>query len=85
MTEIKVGVTMGVTRGPETWAYIYVWLGFTLTIEGTIITMIAPLIYPWNLIVYATLGAITFWLFINNAWFQNKLVRMKIRYETKAR
>jgi hypothetical protein len=85
MTKNNVGVTMSVTRGPETWTYIYIVLGFAIAIEGTIIQMIAPLVYPYSLIVYVALGAFTFWLFIFNGWFQNKLVTMKLSYEKKGR
>jgi hypothetical protein len=60
-------------------------LGFALSIGGTIIAMITPLAFPWNLIVFALFGVITFWLFINNGWFQNKLIGMKTRYEDKGR
>jgi hypothetical protein len=35
MTGSDAGVTVTVTRGPETWAYIYTVLGFVLTIEST--------------------------------------------------
>jgi predicted membrane channel-forming protein YqfA (hemolysin III family) len=77
--------TTAVTRGPESWAYIYVAFGFVLAIEGTIIQMLTPLHFPWNLFVYIALGAFTFWLFIHNAWFQNKLIGFKNRYEGKAR
>jgi hypothetical protein len=81
----KVGVNMIVKRGQQSWAFIYVMLGFALAIEGTIIEMITPLVFPWNLIVYAFLGVITFWLFIDNGRFQNKLIAMKTRYEDKGR
>ena len=66
-------------------AYIYVALGFALSIEGTIIQLITPLLFPWNLITYLVLGAATTWLFLDNAWFQNKLVVWKASYEDKAR
>jgi hypothetical protein len=35
--------TAKVTRGPQSWAFFYVTLGFALTIEDTIIQMISPL------------------------------------------
>ncbi len=74
-----------IKRGPASWAYIYVALGFALAIEGTIIQMITPLIFPWNFIIFSVLGIITFWLFINNGWFQDKLIGIKSRYEDKPR
>jgi len=78
-------VNATVKRGPESWGYIYVTLGFALAIEGTIIQMATPVGFPWNLIAYFVLAAFTFWLFIGNGWFQNKLIGMKIRYEEKDR
>jgi hypothetical protein len=82
---MTVTVNATVKRGPQSWAYIYVALGFALSIEGTIIGMVTPLLFPWNLVIYAFLGFITFWLFINNGWFQNKLLGIKNSYEEKAR
>lgn len=79
----KATLDAKVTRGPESWAYIYVALGFVLAIEGTIIQM-APLTFPWNLVAYVVIGAVTFRLFIFNGWFQNKLIRIKAGYESKA-
>lgn len=84
MTENKVQVAAAVKRGPESWQYVYVMLGFALTIEGSIIQMITPLIFPGNLLVFAVVGVVTFWLFIDSRWFQNKLIGLKIKFEEKA-
>jgi hypothetical protein len=83
--KVEEFVDAKVRRGPESWAYIYMTLGFTLAIEGTIIQMITPLIFPWNIIAYVALGVVTFLLFISNGPFQNKLIGIKSRYEAKAR
>jgi hypothetical protein len=73
-------------RGAESWTFIiYIALGFALAIEGTIIQMITPWVFPWNLVVYLVFGAATFWVFICNGWFQERLIRLKIKYESKAR
>jgi len=85
MTGQNVGVTMTVKRGPETWAYIYIVLGFLLTIESTVIGMMTPLKFPWNVIVFVIIAAITVWTFIECKWVHNKLVTLKIRYENKER
>ena len=74
-----------VIRGRQSWDYFYVALAFALTLEGETIQMIAPLIFPWNVIAYAALGTLTFWLFLFNGWFQNKLIGLKSRYEERAR
>lgn len=75
-------VTATVTRGRESWNFIYIFLGFALTIEGTILQMIDPLRFPLNLIAYLALGAVTSWLFILSGRFQNMLIRMKNSYES---
>jgi hypothetical protein len=72
-------------RGPVTWTFIYVTLGFALSIEGTFLQMIEPMRFPWNLIAYVALMAVTIWLFTSNKWFHEKLVRIKGRIENKAR
>ena len=46
----KETVSATVTRGSESWAYLYMMLGFALAIGGTIIQMITPLVFPWNLL-----------------------------------
>ena len=74
-----------VRRGSNSWIFIYVALGFALLIEGKIVQMIEPLRFPGGLAVYAALSVVTFWLFICNGWFQNKLIGLKNRYEDKAR
>lgn len=74
-----------VTRGPVSWNYIYVTLGFAIAIEGTIIQMISPLIFPWNVATFVVLAALTFCLFLFNGRFQNKLIGLKNNYEAKSR
>ena len=84
---MKVEAFLGakVKRGPESWAYIYVALGFALAIEGTIIQMITPLTFPWNILAYAVLSVVTGWLFIRSGRVQDKLIGIKNRYESEAR
>ncbi len=49
------------TRGAESWASIYVALGFTLSIDGTAISMI-PL-FPWKLAVDVVVRRSRFFFF----------------------
>jgi hypothetical protein len=72
-----------VVRGPQSWAYIYITLGFVIAVELTIIPLL--LRFPWNVIVLAAVMAFTFYLFAFNGWFQNKLMGLKNAYENKAR
>lgn len=77
-------MTTGVKRGQNSWAYIYVFLGFALTIEGNVIQMLqAPALC--EIASYAVVGTITAWLFLDSAWFQNKLIGLKLKYEEKTR
>lgn len=81
------GVTMTATvkRGPQSWAFLYTFLGFALTIETGVVGLIAPLQWPCNLLTLIVVGAITVYLFLCNGWFQNKLIGLKARYEEKER
>ena len=76
-------MTMTVQRGPESWQYIYTTLGFALTIEATIISMVEPLWWLWKLAAYAVISIITFLTFIRSGRFQNKLIGWKTAYEAK--
>jgi hypothetical protein len=71
-----------VVRGPESWNYIYRFLGFALAIEGTTIGML-PLSFPWNIIAYGIVGCLTFC--IDYGPFQNWLVAKKNEYESRPR
>jgi hypothetical protein len=73
-----------VVRGPESWNYIYRFLGFALAIEGTTLGMV-PLSFPWNIITYGIVGYATFSLFINYGPFQNWLLGKKNEYESRPR
>ncbi len=74
-------VSAKVKQGSEGWTYIYIFLALSLTIEGTIIQMITPLPWPFNLMTYAAVSVITGWLFIFSGWFQKKLIGFKISSE----
>ena len=80
------GVTVDakVQRGQESWTFIYITLGFAISIEGTVISMM-PLSFPWNVIIYVIVAFLTGWAWIESGWVHNKLLGIKARYETKAR
>lgn len=87
MVKLTDGVDAEVRRGSESWTYIYVTLGFMLTIgaEKPSAGLITPLAFPRNLIVYSAAGTFTIYLWLFSGWFQNKLIGWKSRYELKAR
>ncbi len=78
-------LTKKVIRGPESWAYIYVFLGFAIAIEGTMISMVTSLCFPWNELVFALVAVVTIYLFLFNGWFQNKIIGLKSWYENAGR
>ncbi len=43
-------------RGEKSWAYLYIVLGLALAVEGSIIQMISPLLFPYNLVVFSRLA-----------------------------
>jgi len=75
---------MRAKRGKESWNYIYIILGFTLTIEGVLVGY-SPLYWYWNLAIAFVLLSGTTALFLLSGWFQNKLIGLKNRYESKWR
>lgn len=84
-TKSKASVTAQVKRGRESWMFLYTWLGFALTIETGVVALITPLKWPVNLLTLVVIGALTVYLFLDNGWFQNKLIGLKVKYEGKLR
>jgi len=72
-------------RGAASWAYIYIALGFLLSFEGTIIQLITPLRWPYDLIFYVPLFVLTSLVFLASGRFQGWLVRLKTMYEDRFR
>jgi hypothetical protein len=56
-----------------------------VTIESTVIGMMTPLAFPYNVICFLVAAALTGWLFIENGWVHRKLFNLKNRYENKPR
>ena len=76
---------MMVKRASDSWTYIYVVLGFALSIEGTIIQMIDVIKFPSKLIVYFVVGGVTVFKFLFSGSFQNRLIGWKASYENVER
>jgi hypothetical protein len=39
-----------IVRGEKSWNYFYLFLGFAITIESTVIDMMSPVVFPCNLL-----------------------------------
>ena len=70
-----------VIRGFQSWSFIYIVMGLLITIEGTVITMIEPLKFPWNILVFSALAAFTVLVCIKSTWFHERLFRVEQSYE----
>jgi hypothetical protein len=79
--DMSDNIGIAVRRGQESWNYIYVAFGFALAIEATVITMVEPLKFPWNIATWVGVLLGTGYLFLFNGWFQNKLMGWKAHYE----
>ncbi len=73
------------TRGQQSWTNIYVFLGFALTIESTLVSMITPLCFPLNILFFIIIAAATLYVFRECRWFHSKLIWWIHRYESKFR
>lgn len=75
-----------VKRGPAAWQFLYTFLGFALTIEGTVISMINELTTTISRLgVFGAVAVATIYLFLDCGRFQNWLIGVKCRYEGKSR
>lgn len=62
-----------VKRGEQSWQILLVFLGFALTIEGTVISMLD--LQSWaRLSIFAVVAGSTWAAFMNSGWFQNRLL-----------
>jgi hypothetical protein len=64
----------GIRRGEKSWQTLYLGLGFTLTVGGTLIQIILP--WAWNFVGYLAFIILMYWLFIWNDWFQKQFLRL---------
>lgn len=76
-----------VRRGEVAWTYLYTVLGFALTIETGVVSLMSPypLQWPLNLAVLLVAAIITTVAILDNGTVQNQLFRAKEHYESKFR
>jgi hypothetical protein len=71
-----------VQRSQASWNYLYVILGFALAIESNIISMSTPpVVFPYNLIIFALASLVTIRAILFNELVQNWLLEVKAQYE----
>ena len=85
--EASPGILLTIKRGPETWTYLYIALGLAVAIESTAMAMIPTTVlgFPWNVLLYIAIVALTVWQFLENKHLHNALVGFKTRSENRAR
>ena len=81
-TASNLSVPTATSRDQNSWNYLYMALGFALTILGTIIQMLDFLHSPCNFLLYIVTGLGLFWLFLFIR-FRNKLIGWKDTYENR--
>jgi hypothetical protein len=74
-----------IVRGEKSWNYFYLFLGFVITIESTLIGMMTPIVFPGNILLFFIVAAITVWLVLFYGPFQNWLISRKNWYESVPR
>ncbi len=74
-----------VQRGRESWDYIYTTLGFTLTIEGVLVSYVPFPHWQANIFIAGSLFILTIKCFLESEWLHNELIGIKERYENEWR
>jgi hypothetical protein len=73
------------TRSSADRAPYYIALGIVFALEGNVIAMVHWLHYPWNLIVYAALCALTVRVCSSNDWLHKRLRGLKAGFASTER
>lgn len=69
-----------VKRGKESWTFIYATFGILIALF-TFFTSIIPINWIYKTIIFVVTFFLLIYLCLCNAWFQNKLIGLKIRLE----
>ena len=78
--EAKPSLEKRIKRGGKSWNFIYILYGLILSII-TFFISILPFNCFHKLIIFVVIVLILTWLFLFNAWFQNKIIGFKIKIE----
>ena len=78
--EAKPSLEKEIKRGEKSWNFIYILYGLILSII-TFFISILPFDWFHKLIIFVVIVLILTWLFLFNAWFQNKIIGFKIKIE----
>lgn len=81
----KTGTQAAVTRGSGSWQLLYTTLGFSLTGEGTVVSMVEGVGSIWKILAFLVIAAVTWGLLLHCVWFQNKVIEWYDRNENKFR
>ena len=73
-----------VRRGSESWEFIRWFLAIALGVELTLILSLEASLSD-RVFLSMLVGGLTYRLCMNNGWVQNKIVGIKVKYETKWR
>jgi hypothetical protein len=82
MVSINEQIDPLIRGGEKRWNYFYLFLGFALTIESTVIGMVTPIVFPGNILLFLIVAATTGRLVLFHGPFQNWLISLKNWYES---
>lgn len=79
---IKIGELLDkrIKRGRESWNFFYFSFGVPLAISAFVIKIL-PIAWIYQLIIFVFFLIFLIWLCFINAWWQNKLIGLKISLE----
>jgi|SRR5476651_650101 len=84
----RVGVSdhfdIKIVRGSTSWAFLSLCYGLFVAIELGIIQLL-PLGFPWGLLLFIVLFGGTAWLVFCHGRFQDWLITIKVKHQSRAR
>ena len=78
--EMKSTLEMKIKRGKESWAFIYLVFGILVALALFVINTI-PVSWGYKIVIFLVAVFVLIWLCLSNAWFQNKIIGLKIKIE----
>jgi len=76
----KVTLEKKIKRGKESWKFIYSVFSILLALTLFFISIL-PIRWLYKITIFIIVIPILIYLFLFNAWFQNKLIGLKIKLE----
>lgn len=79
----RVHAEASIIRGNNSWHVLLTFLGFSLTITGTLISMIDVLLWWARIGIFALAGGLLWWAFLHSGKFQDRFLGWYLRNSRK--